>query len=451
MAALDASIINIALPSLTKQFHASMQEIEWVSLVYLLCLAALIVPFGRLADMVGRRWMYATGFSIFIVGSLFCGLSTTFAWLLISRVFQAIGAAMLQSNSISIVTAAVPAILRGKAIGIQAAAQGVGLSLGPFIGGVLLAYFNWRFIFFVNLPIGIIGTIAGILLLPKDINRCVREGFDFLGALCLAPTIVLVIFILNMGQREGWSSPLLLVCYALTIIGTASFIFVEKRTKYPIIDLSLFVNRAFSLGSMTGVLSFAVMYAVTLLAPFYLDDIRHMSILHAGFYLTMVPIGLTLFTPISGAIADRFGTRLPTMLGMASAALGSVLLAFMGATSTLAFMIIGLFLVGVGLGVFTPPNNSSVMGCVPLNRLGVAGGILNMSRTLGMSFGVILGGLSYQVILNIQMRGLGRPTSHQMVIAYHGAFVVAACIALATLVLSAIRANPLEKSQQLAE
>ncbi len=440
MAALDASIINIALPVLKKQFNVQMHIIEWVSLVYLLALAGLIVPFGRMADMIGRRWMYALGFTVFIIGSLMCALTPTLSFLLVSRVIQAIGAAMLQANSVSIITAATPASDRGKAIGFQASAQGIGLSLGPAIGGTLISFLNWRWIFFVNLPVGIIGTVLGILLLPQDQKIPKQDRFDYVGAGLLVPTLVALIYFLNMGLKEGWTSPSVVVSYAVFAIGTIAFLVVERKTDAPMVDLSLFRNKTFALGSLTGILSFTVMYAVLLLTPFYLDHVQRMSAFNSGLYLTIIPIGMTLFTPISGAIADRFGRRLPTMIGMLAAGTGCMSLAVMGAKLEFIPLAVGLFLVGTGIGVFTPPNNSSVMGSAPSNRLGVAGGILNMSRTLGMGLGITLGGLCYQLFLAVNgITNENAASVGTMVFAFRWSFVVIAGVALVTVLLSALR------------
>jgi EmrB/QacA subfamily drug resistance transporter len=440
MAALDASIINIALPVLKYQFHVRMHIIEWVSLVYLLTLAGLIVPFGRMADMIGRRWMYALGFTVFMIGSLMCALTPTLSFLLVSRVIQAIGAAMLQANSVSIITAATPARDRGKAIGFQASAQGIGLSLGPAIGGALISFLNWRWIFFVNIPVGIIGTVLGILLLPQDKEIRKKERFDFVGAALLAPSLVALIYFLNMGLKEGWTSPTVVISYMVFVISMATFLAVERKSDSPMVDLNLFRNKTFALGSLTGILSFAVLYAVLLLSPFYLDNVQRMTTLSSGLYLTFIPIGMTLFTPISGAIADRFGTRFPTMIGMLAAGIGCISLAVMGAKFEFIPLVVGMFLVGVGLGIFTPPNNSGVMGSAPSNRLGVAGGILNMSRTLGMGLGITLGGLCYQLFLAVKgVTNENAVSIGHMVYAFRWSFIVIAAVAGFTMLLSGIR------------
>jgi EmrB/QacA subfamily drug resistance transporter len=450
MAALDASIINIALPVLKLTFGVRMHMIEWVSLVYLLTLAGLIVPFGRLADIFGRRWMYAGGFVIFILGSLACGAATELKFLFGARIFQAIGAAMLQANSVSIITAATPASDRGKAIGIQASAQGIGLCVGPAVGGILLFYLNWRWIFLVNIPVGIVGTMLGILFLPKDEKKQSHERFDYLGALCLIPALVSLIYFLNMGQKDGWISPLLFGSYVVFAVCLAGFLFVEGRTVLPLVDLVLFRNRTFSIGNLTGILSFTVMYAVLLLTPFYLDGVERLTPFAAGLYLTIIPIGMTLFTPVSGMVADKYGDRIPTIFGMLLAAAGCFVLMFAGKVYFHTPLVIGLFLVGTGLGIFTPPNNSSVMGSVPTNRLGVAGGTLNMARTLGMSMGITLGGLTYQSLLS--RAGVTESVTKAMapvgamVFAFRYSFMVIAAMAILAVILSAIRGQAADKN-----
>ncbi|WP_274433792.1 MFS transporter [Alicyclobacillus sp. ALC3] len=444
MAAVDASIVNITLPVLQRQFHVTLSTVTWVSLTYLLTLAALIIPLGRLADMFGRRWMYAIGFTVFIIGSLLCGLSPNLTFLLASRVLQAVGAAMLQANSVSIITATTPASDRGKAIGIQGAAQAIGLSLGPAIGGTLLSFATWRWVFFVNVPVGIIGTVLGILMLPPDGKRNRQQAFDYLGAIILAPTLVALIYFLNTGKDQGWGSPVIVGSYIVAALGMASFIVVERRSQHPMLDLSMLKIPSISVGSITGVLSFAVMYAVTLLGPFYFDRVQHLQSYQAGLYMTVIPLGMTIFTPVSGALADRFGTRILTVSGMLIAALGSVGLAlatgFTHGGVGIVLLVAGFFFIGAGLGFFTPPNNSSVMGSAPKSSLGVVGGLLNMSRTMGMSIGVTLGGLSYQVFLVFYGVGHeGQASQAQMVAAFRGAYLFVAVIAIVALILSGSR------------
>lgn len=450
MAALDASIINIALPIMRRNFHTHMSTIEWVSLSYILTLAALIVPFSRLSDMFGRRWMYTLGFSVFIVGSFLCGFAPSLLFMFLSRILQAVGAAMLQANSVSIITAATPSHARGKAIGIQASAQGVGLSLGPLIGGALITLVGWRWIFYVNVPVGIIGTILGILMLPQDAKKSLREKFDFLGAVFLAPTLVSLVYILNSGTQANWTSPIVITGFIVMIVGAIAFYLNERRVASPMVDLTLFRSKIFSLGNLTGLLSFAVMYAVMFLVPFFLDNVRRLDALTSGLFLTAIPIGMTIFTPISGAIADKFGPKRPLVTGMLAATLGSGLLAVTTLWYSIPIILLGLLLVGVGMGVFTPPNNSQVMGSVPANRLGITGGMLNMSRTLGMGLGVTFGGLSYQLFLRAEgVISERRAALSQMIPAFRDSYLIIALVALLVSVLSALYAGKRKNSMKV--
>jgi EmrB/QacA subfamily drug resistance transporter len=401
MAALDASIINVALPNLEQQFHTPMNEIEWVSLSYLLSLASLILIFGRLADMVGRRWLYTSGFVLFSLSSLFCGLAPSLPILIVSRVFQGIGAAMLQANSVSIITLATPKKDLGKAIGIQASAQGIGLSLGPVVGGTLLSFVSWKWLFFINVPMGIVGTILGILFLQKDSVLNMKKKFDYLGALFLIPALITIIYILNMGLKLGWGSPLIIGCYVIAITTSVMFYQIERKRSEPLVDLTLFSNSHFTIGNLTSIMSFIVMYSVLLLTPYYLDQVKHLPIFQASLFITVIPIGMTVATPLSGIMSDKRGPTIPALLGLTMSTIGSFLLTLIDITGTYILTCLGLFLIGLGIGMFTPPNNSSVMGNVSNNVLGIAGGILNMSRTLGMGLGVTFGGLTYQFFLNI--------------------------------------------------
>lgn len=432
MAALDASIINVALPNLEQQFHTRMSEIEWVSLSYLLSLASSILIFGRLADMIGRKWLYTIGFIIFSLSSLFCGLAQTLSILIVCRIFQGIGAAMLQANSVSIITFATPKADLGKAIGFQASAQGIGLSLGPVVGGALLSFVSWKWLFFINLPVGIIGTILGILFLPKDrvINNC--KKFDYVGALFLIPSIITIIYILNMGLKLGWGSKLMVGCYGIAFTTSYLFIKYERKRKEPLVDLTLFKNLSFTMGNVTSIMSFIVMYAVLLLTPYYLDQVKHLPVFQASLIITAIPIGMTISTPISGIMSDQRGPAIPSIIGLSLATIGAFLLSIINITGTYVLTCVGLFLVGAGIGMFTPPNNSHLMGNVPKKSLGIAGGILNMSRTLGMSLGITIGGLSYQFFMQIY----GNIHLNYLVYTFRSAYFIVAVFSFITLIIT---------------
>jgi EmrB/QacA subfamily drug resistance transporter len=394
---LDASIAGLVLPTLEEVFHAPLASLEWVAISYLLTLAALVVPFGRLADMVGRKLLYALGFLVFIAGSALCGLAPALGWLVAFRVVQAIGAAMLQANSVAIIAAAARPRELGKAIGIQGAAQAIGLAVGPSVGGFLIGTMGWQWVFFIAVPFGLLGALLGWLILPETRPLArretaatmtgQRERFDWRGAALFGPAIAAALVALTFGNSWGWTSAPLLASAGLALALIAGFLVVERQARFPLVDLTLFRCRLFTAGIVAGLLSYAVLFGGLFLVPFYLERILRQPPGETGLLLSPVPLALGVVAPIAGTVTDRAGSRLPTVMGMALALVALMMLAFLPAAP--APVLAGaLALLGAGLGLFTPPNNSAIMSSAPAHRLGVAGGILNMTRSLGTSCGV---------------------------------------------------------------
>jgi EmrB/QacA subfamily drug resistance transporter len=396
---LDASIAGLVLPTLEEVFHVPVASVEWVAIAYLLTLAALVVPFGRLADMVGRKLLYVYGFLVFIAGSALCGFAPTLGWLVAFRVLQAVGAAMLQANSVAIIAAASRPRELGKAIGIQGAAQAVGLAVGPSVGGMLIAMAGWRWVFLIAVPFGLAGALLGWLVLPQSTPASARSGhaavrrerFDWLGAALFAVAIVAALVALTYANSWGLTSTRFVAVGALAGIALAVFLAVERRAAHPLVDLSLFRRRLFSAGITAGLLSYAVLFGALFLVPFYLERILGHTPNEAGLLLSPVPVALGVVAPLSGVVTDRLGSRLPTVVGMVLAGLALAGLAAF-ALVPLPMIVVLLGALGIGLGLFTPPNNSAIMSSAPSHRLGVAGGILNMTRSLGTSLGVALTG-----------------------------------------------------------
>ncbi|MHB1628317.1 MAG: MFS transporter [Bacilli bacterium] len=446
MAALDGSIITVALPTIDQQFNVNVSASAWVALAYLLTLTALLAMFGRIADIVGRRPLYTIGFTVFIIGSALCGAAPTLGFLVASRVLQGIGATMLQANSVAIVTAAVPERVRGKAIGIQGSALAVGLSLGPAIGGLLIGLFGWRSIFYVNVPVGIIGTTLAAMILPRDKHQGAGavelwKKFDFPGAAIMAFSLVLLLLGLNQGNDQGWGSPLIIGYFVVGVALAVLFIIQEKRHSSPLLDLNLFKIPQLTWGNITGSLSYGVMYGVLYIIPYFFELVLKKPSSQSGILTTPLPIGMMLLTPIAGTIADKLGSKIPTVAGMAVATLGTVLLVFINDRTGLPYIIVALFLVGVGMGVFTPPNNSSVMGSTPQNRLGVSSGMLNMARSLGQSVGIAYAFAIFQgVILIYHFTPHNAPLA-PLVTGFRWTFIGVTLFGVAALLISLFRGN----------
>ena len=445
---LDASIAGLVLPTLEEVFGAPVASVEWVAVAYLLTLAALVVPIGRVADLLGRKTLYTWGFLVFIVGSAACGLAPSLGWLVLFRVVQAAGAAMLQANSVAIITAAVPRRVLGRAIGIQGAAQAVGLSVGPSVGGLLIDTLGWQWVFFIAVPFGLLGTVLGWLVLPCTSHAAASEGareserFDWLGAALLGPAVALILLGLTYGNTWGWTSPLLVLVCLAAVVCLAMFWWTEGRSASPLVEPALLRVRSFSLGLLSGLLSYAVLFGSLFLLPFYFERILEQTPAQTGLLLTPVPIALGVMAPVSGVLVDHHGPVLPTVAGMLAAA---VALAGLGVVpgGMLPVTLALLALLGVGLGLFTPPNNSAIMGSAPAHRLGVAGGILNMTRSLGTSLGVASTGAVLAILLAARLgaqvvRTTDAPAS-VLLPALEQALLFLAALAIVAALLSATR------------
>jgi EmrB/QacA subfamily drug resistance transporter len=455
---LDASIAGLVLPTLEETFSAPVASVTWVAIAYLVTLAAFVVPFGRLADLAGRKLLYTAGFGVFIVGSALCGFAPNLEWLIAFRVLQAIGAAMLQANSVAIITAAVVRRRLGRAIGIQGAAQAIGLSVGPSVGGLLIDAFGWRWVFFIAVPFGLLGTLLAWIVLPTSkptmderAAHDAQERFDWLGAILLGPSVALVLLALTFANDWGWTSP---VFFAVSMCAAASlglFLAAERRAASALVDMRLFCSRTFSVGIVAGLLSYSVLFGSLFLVPFYLERVLGRTPAEAGVLLTPVPLALAVMAPLAGLLTDRFGSRLPTVSGMLLAAVSLVGLAMVSG-ETLWPMLLLLGGLGIGLGLFTPPNNSAIMGSAPPNRLGVAGGILNMTRSLGTSFGVAVTGALLAALLSARM---GEQIESTLLVApavlqaaAHQTILFLAALAGVAGLLSAVRGAAVEETVQ---
>jgi len=414
MSALDVSIVNVAMPTLKNTFGVSMAVIEWIAMAYMLTLIIFLPLFGRLADIYGRSKLYNIGFVVFSVGSLFCGMSSTAGFMIASRVIQAVGAGLLQANSVALITQAFPARERGKAIGIQGAVQAISMSVGPFVGGILIATVGWRAIFYVNIPIGILGTIAALFILPPDRKRKEKEEIDYLGTVFFASGLAFIVLAFNEGVKLGWGSHTIMMYFASGVALLTLFIVTELKAKYPLIDLKLFKNATFFLGNLTGMLSYYVLFAVMFLMPFYLQKVLGYSVVLTGTLLTPLLLAMAVVAPFSGHISDKYGSRIMTTSGMLISALACFALMFMGASAQLPLLVAVLVFLGIGMGLFTPSNSSAIMGSAPQDKLGVAGGVLNMTRSLGFIFGINISGVIFTTLEHGYLAKKGYPNAQHV-------------------------------------
>jgi len=389
LSTIDGSIVNVALPTLNRYFGASFATVQWVVLAYLLAISTLMLSVGRLADMVGKKPLYNVGFVVFTLGSMLCGLSPSIGWLIAFRVFQALGAAMILALGMAIITESFPRSERGRALGISGAVVSVGIVVGPTLGGFLIDSFSWRWIFYVNLPVGIAGTILAWRYVPS-IKPPGGQRFDIWGAFTLFVGMLSLLLGLTLGQDRGFTDRLILLLLGNFALFLIIFILIEGRTEQPMIELGIFRNDEFAVGLITGFITFIAIAGTIMLLPFYLENVLGFPPHRVGLLLAVVPVGLGIVSPISGALSDRLGTRPITVVGLVVLLVGYFALSRLTVdTSILAFLLLYLP-IGIGMGIFQSPNNSAIMGSASLQRLGIVSGLLAFTRTLGQTTGIAL-------------------------------------------------------------
>jgi EmrB/QacA subfamily drug resistance transporter len=392
MAALDGSVVNTILPVIKDAFHSDVAGVEWVVTVYLLVLSGLLLTFGRLGDLRGHKSVYVWGFGIFVLSSAMCGAAPSTTLLIVFRGIQAIGAAMLASNSPAILTTCFPAEGRGQAIGLNSMMTYLGLTVGPSLGGLLAQSIGWRSVFYINVPVGALALTFSLIFIPKGKPSEADTEFDLPGAAVFLAGLVAVMLALNQGAEWGWSSLPILALAGLAVVLLTCFILIENRSSAPMLDLSLFRNPLFSASTVSAVLNYICVYSLTFLMPFYLILGRSLNPAQAGVLLTAQPILMAITAPISGALSDRLGSRLPGMVGMAMLAGGLLILARLGPQTPLWVAGVGLAVAGFGTGTFISPNTSALLGAAPRHRQGIASGVQAAGRNVGMVLGIGLAG-----------------------------------------------------------
>ncbi len=399
MSALDTSVVNTVLPVINQSFGSEIATVEWVVTIYLLIVSGLLLSFGRLGDMRGHKQVFLIGFTIFITSSALCGWAPSISALIAFRGLQALGAAMLASNSPAILTKNFPASQRGQALGLQATMTYLGLTAAPSLGGWLTDLISWRAVFYINVPVGLAAFLLSWKFIPQDRQPNNQEKFDIPGAALFLAGLIALLLGLNQGHAWGWTSLPIISLLIFTGLFLGIFVFVEWKSSSPMLDLSLFKNRVFSTSTISAILNYIAVFSILLLLPFYLIQGREFSPSQAGLILTIQPITMAIVAPISGGMSDRIGTRIPSVLGMLTLSLGLILMSRLGPSSPIYEIGITLGIVGLGTGTFISPNNSAIMGSAPGQRQGIAAGILATARSMGMVLGVGLAGAIFTTIL----------------------------------------------------
>jgi len=387
MSALDGSIVNTIVPLIREQYQATMGDISWVSAAYLLVISSLLLSIGRLGDIWGFKCAFSARFAIFGAGSLLCGLAPTLPALIGARVVQGTGAAVLMAIGPALITSSFPGTERGRALGLQATLTYTGLTLGPSLGGWIAGQFSWHWAFLINVPVAAIGVALAISHL-RATERRGRQRFDLIGALTFAAGLTGLLVAMSQAESWGWGSGKTLLFVFGGLLLLLLFVRQERRTEQPMLPLWLFRNRVFSGGVVAAYLQYAATFMLTFLLPFYLQQFRGLSPAGAGAVMTAQPAVMVAVAGLAGWLSDKVGTRGPATLGMAVTAAGLWLLSRSGAATPYGLIMLFLGLVGLGSGLFTPPNNSSILGAAPRERQGIASALLAAARNVGMVSGI---------------------------------------------------------------
>jgi EmrB/QacA subfamily drug resistance transporter len=397
MILLDGTIVNIAIPNIMTGFKTGLSQVEWVMNAYLLVFAVLLVTTGRFGDLYGRKRVFFIGTCLFTLASLACGLAPDIGWLIGFRALQGLGGAMMMPSTLSIIANAFPPNERGKAMGFWGGVSGISLTLGPVLGGLLVEYESWRWIFFINVPIGALLILLALRYVPESTDPTSVKQIDYPGVAVLTVALFCLTFALIEGQKYGWASAVILCLFAAAVVGLGVFLWIQRRQLQPLMELGMFKDRTFSVtNGVAMILSFAMM-GVFFMLPMFLEAVLGYGYVKAG--LTMLPLAAVVIiaSPLSGTLSDRVGPKWLMFAGMAIAAAGFFL--------TMRAMVMGAswqslalpFAVsGFGIGMVMPPSTSAVMGSVVTEKAGQASGVLSTVRQVGSVLGIAVMGALLQ-------------------------------------------------------
>jgi EmrB/QacA subfamily drug resistance transporter len=408
MSAVDSTIVLLALVPIAEELRSDYVTIIWVVVAYILANTALVLSLGRLADMYGRKRMYNFGFVVFIVGSALCGFAVSGLMLVGFRALQGAGAAMLAANSFAILSEAFPRNERGRAFGATSIVWGSGTILGIILGGLIIAYTNWRLIFLINVPIGVFGTLWAYRTLRAGSNNTRKRSFDFPATLTFTLGLLAILLGVTWGIIYSWTSLTTLLSIVVSPFFFLFFVYWEtKRSKDPVIDFTFFRNRVFTLSIVTAMIQSLALFSVNFLLLFYLEGIAGLNVLTASYLIIPMALTSSVVGPFAGRFSDRFGARIVASIGLFTQIVVLLMLSELTTTSTLFQVGVIEALYGVGSGLFWPANTSAIMASAPPESYGVASGIMNTFRNSGMvmSFALALmaltGGIPTYIIYQL--------------------------------------------------
>lgn len=452
MSTLDGSIVNIALPTISADLGVEMNQSEWVVSVYLMAICVFLLFFGKVGDSIGKVKVFKVGTLVFIFGSFLCGIPGNLTLLLVARVIQAIGASMTMATNNGIITEVFPMHERGRALGLIGSFVSLGAIAGPGLGGLILAKFEWSYIFWINVPVGILTLLVGWYFLPKEDIKTGAK-IDFIGFILFGLFIVLFFGGIFIGQDKGFDFPLIWFMIALSIVALVVFYRYEKQHDVPLVQFKLFANQVFTMSLITATLIFVTNFFSNVVTPFYLQNVRGLSTSSAGLMMMIFPLVMIVGAPLSGYLTDKRGPHLITLIGLIMVTISQLgFLLLKGTTSLVVFVIIMVF-AGAGNAMFGAPNNTIIMSSVDKTDLGVAGSMNALARNFGMVVGITISTtILYQAMsfkMGERVVGFVQGQPDVFIFGMHATFFVSFLICLTATLLTAYRYVSVKKNNTL--
>jgi len=451
MIMLDNTVVNVALPAIQSDLRMSVSALEWVVSGYALTFAVLMLTGGKLADMFGRRLIFVIGLAVFALSSLACGLAGSAELLIAARVAQGVGAAFMMPATLSIISATFPPKLRGTAIGIWAGVSALALAIGPLVGGLITEHISWNWIFYINVPVGVLGIAAALTIIRESKDTSHEQRLDIPGLLTSGISFLAVTFAVIESNRYGWGSATIVGLFALAVVGLAAFVLVELKQRLPMFDLQLFRNGTFVGANVVAFLVTLAMFGVFFFISLYMQQVLGYSPVRAGATFLPMTILIILIAPLAGRASDRLGSRWLMAGGMSLVGVSLLLFAQLEADSTFWGILPGLVVGGSGMALVMTPMTAAAMSAVPVDKAGVGSGMLNTFRQVGGSFGIAIMGAILTNRSASELQG-GATRVEAFISGLHEALYVAAAIAFVAAAVAAlvVRSHAVQRSEHAA-
>lgn len=451
MITLDYGGLNISLASIAKYFNIKAGLVAWLPTTYLLVITSSLLGFAKLGDIKGYRKVFILGLSVFCIGAFLCAISPNIYVLMAARGFQSLGQAMYSPACIAIITTFLPVDKKGKALGLYATFQGLGLALAPPLGGFITSNFSWRGNFLLAIPITAAVIFFSLKFIPSKQAKAFDTRFDIGGAVLLFFALASLLYAVNSGTKTGWADPFIISCFVISLISLTLFFLLEKKIAYPLLDFELFKNRNFTFAALASFTGLALYIGNGFLFPFYLQMLRHLDVSKSGLILMVSSVMMMTLAPFAGSAADRFGSRKLCVSAMAIVTVAFILFSFLSQDSSLAYVVLCLVCLGGGMGLFMAPNSKLLMAQAPLDKQGIASGVYKIALNAGSSIGIAmyLLVLAQVVLFDVAKMNiiLSEAKNHPDIImaGFRGAFIFGAILGVLTLVFSFLAKDKKEK------